>query len=104
VLLQVNPEELEIAEEILNPDPHGRQLRKREVFVVLPFSVHPVQYLNLTVWPDGKNIVPRDTGTEFPVVRLTLDNKEFGGIIFVFFKICHQYATISPEEPNRIEQ
>jgi hypothetical protein len=43
VLLQVNPEEHGIAYEVLDRNSHGLQFRKREVFGVLPFPLHPVQ-------------------------------------------------------------
>jgi hypothetical protein len=43
VFLQVNPEEHGITYEVPDRDSHGLQLRKREVFSVLPFPLHPVQ-------------------------------------------------------------
>ena len=43
VLLQVNPEEHGITNEVLDGDSHHLQFRKREMFGVLPFPLHPVQ-------------------------------------------------------------
>jgi hypothetical protein len=43
MLLQVDPEEHGITDEILDGDSHGLQFREREVFSVLPFPLHPVQ-------------------------------------------------------------
>lgn len=43
MLLQVNPEEYGITNEVLDRDSHGLQFRKREVFGVFQFPLHPVQ-------------------------------------------------------------
>jgi len=43
VLLEVDPEELGIADEFRDLDSHISKFRKREIFIVLPLPVHPVQ-------------------------------------------------------------
>jgi hypothetical protein len=43
ILLQIDPEEPGITDEIRDGDSHGLQFRKREVFCVPAFPLHPVQ-------------------------------------------------------------
>ena len=43
MLLQINPEKYGITDEFLDGDSHDLQFRKREMFGILPFPLHPVQ-------------------------------------------------------------
>jgi hypothetical protein len=43
VLLQVNPEAFRKTDEIVDVDPHDLKIRIEEMFIDLPFSLHPVK-------------------------------------------------------------